>query len=155
MTLNSGHTTPPAVAALGVCRGRRGEAQKQTTHQETKTKLSSATPNRSRQQCRNGISTSPTPCCGSPFLHLHLDLAVMSVWLVLLSAKSFLNSSAHKLPILAEVCPRGDFCSVCLLVWLLVWFLFFWHFVCTPGGSLWKYTLPCILVACATFLAYK
>ena len=80
MILNSGRHTQPdpqscRVRSLG---GRRGGAQKQTTHQETKTKLSSATPNRdktihcqrntekaSRQQCRSGISTSPTPCCES------------------------------------------------------------------------------------------
>ena len=80
MILNSGRHTQPdpqscRVRSLG---GRRGGAQKQTTHQETKTKLSSATPNRdktihcqrrhkeaSRKQCRSGISTSPTPCCES------------------------------------------------------------------------------------------
>ena len=39
---------------------------------------------------------------GIVFLHLHWDLAVMSGWLVLLSARSFLNSSVHKLPILTE-----------------------------------------------------
>ena len=31
-------------------------------------------------------------------LHLHCDLAVMSGWSVLLFARSYLNSSAHKLP---------------------------------------------------------
>ena len=35
--------------------------------------------------------------------HLHRDLAVMSGWLVLLSARSFVNSSAHKLPVLTEL----------------------------------------------------
>jgi hypothetical protein len=56
---------------------RREEAKKQTMHQETKTKLSSAALHRkrstptqtqkkaSRQQWRSGISTSPTPCCES------------------------------------------------------------------------------------------
>ena len=39
---------------------------------------------------------------GIVFLHLQCDLAVMSGWLVLLSARSFLNSSAHKLPVLTE-----------------------------------------------------
>ena len=70
MILNSGRHTQPdpqscRVRSLG---GRRGGAQKQTTHQETKTKLSSANANTekaSRQQCRSGISTSPTPCCES------------------------------------------------------------------------------------------
>ena len=50
MILNSGRHTRPdpqscRVRSLG---GRRGGAQKQTTHQETKTKLSSATPNRDK-----------------------------------------------------------------------------------------------------------
>ena len=36
------------------------------------------------------------------FLHLHCDLAVMSGWLVLLSARSFLNSLAHELFVLTE-----------------------------------------------------
>ena len=50
MILNSGRHTQPdpqscRVRSLG---GRRGGAQKQTTHQETKTKLSSATPNRDK-----------------------------------------------------------------------------------------------------------
>ena len=50
MILNSGRHTKPdpqscRVRSLG---GRRGGAQKQTTHQETKTKLSSATPNRDK-----------------------------------------------------------------------------------------------------------
>ena len=70
MILNSGQHTQPdpqscRVRSLG---GRRGGAQKQTTHQETKTKLSSANANTekaSRQHCRSGISTSPTPCCES------------------------------------------------------------------------------------------
>ena len=70
MILNSGQHTQPdpqscRVRSLG---GRRGGAQKQTTHQETKTKLSSANANTekaSRQHCRIGISTSPTPCCES------------------------------------------------------------------------------------------
>ena len=70
MILNSGRHTQPdpqscRVRSLG---GRRGGAQKQTTHQETKTKLSGANANTekvSRQQCRSRISTSPTPCCES------------------------------------------------------------------------------------------
>ena len=73
MILNSGRHAQPdpqscRVRSLG---GQRGGAQKQTTHQETKTKLSSATlptqtqKKASRQQCRSGISTSPTPCCES------------------------------------------------------------------------------------------
>ena len=70
MILNSAQHTQPdpqscRVRSLG---GRRGGAQKQTTHQETKTKLSSANANTekaSRQHCRSGISTSPTPCCES------------------------------------------------------------------------------------------
>ena len=50
MILNSGRRTQPdpqscRVRSLG---GRRGGPQKQTTHQETKTKLSSATPNRDK-----------------------------------------------------------------------------------------------------------
>ena len=50
MTLNSGRHTQPdpqscRVRSLG---GRREGAQKQTTHQETKTKLSSAAPNRDK-----------------------------------------------------------------------------------------------------------
>ena len=50
MILNSGRHTQPdpqscCVRSLG---GRRRGAQKQTTHQETKTKLSSATPNRDK-----------------------------------------------------------------------------------------------------------
>ena len=81
MILNSGRHTQPdpqscRVRSLG---GRRGGAQKQTTHQETKTKLSSATLNRDKTiQCQRKhrkkhpasnvaaeISTSPTPCCES------------------------------------------------------------------------------------------
>ena len=80
MILNSGRHTQPdpqscRVRSLG---RRRGGTQKQTTHQGTKTKLSSATPNRDktihcqrkhrksiRQQCRSGSSTSPMPCCES------------------------------------------------------------------------------------------
>ena len=49
MILNSGRPTQPdpqcRVRSLG---GRRGGAQKETTHQETKTKLSSARPNRDK-----------------------------------------------------------------------------------------------------------
>ena len=78
MILNSGRRTQPdpqscRVRSLG---GRRGGPQKQTTHQETKTKLSSATPNRDKtSHCQrkhrkkhpasnhSGISTSPTACC--------------------------------------------------------------------------------------------
>ena len=81
MILNSGRHTQPdpqscRVRSLG---GRRGGPQKQTTHQETKTKteqcdaqswqndpLPTQTQKKaSRQQCRSGISTSPTPCCES------------------------------------------------------------------------------------------
>ena len=70
MILNSRRHTQPdpqscRVRSLG---GRRGGVQKQTTHQETKTKLSSANANTekaSRQQCRSGNSTSPTQCCES------------------------------------------------------------------------------------------
>ena len=55
MILNSGRHTQPdpqscRVRSLG---GRRGGAQKQTTHQETKTKLSSATPNRDKRSTAN------------------------------------------------------------------------------------------------------
>ena len=70
MILNSGQHTQPdpqscRVRSLG---GAKGGSPKQTTHQETKTKLSSANANTekaSRQHCRSGISTSPTPCCES------------------------------------------------------------------------------------------
>ena len=80
MMLNSGQHTQPdpqscRVRSLG---GRRGGAQKQTTHQETKTKLSSANANTekaSRQHCRSGISTSPTPCCESLRQQQHGALA--------------------------------------------------------------------------------
>ena len=66
------------VAYVRSLEGRRGGTQKQSTHQKTKEKLSSATPNRdtsihcqrkrrkkTSQQSRSGISTSPTPCCES------------------------------------------------------------------------------------------
>ena len=64
MILNSGRHTQPdpqscRVRSLG---GRRGGAQKQTTHQETKTKLSSATPNRDKTihcQCKHRKSIPP------------------------------------------------------------------------------------------------
>ena len=67
MTWNSGrHTQPdPQSSRVRSQGGEGGGAQKQTTHQETKTKLSSANANTekaSRQQCRSGISTLPTPC---------------------------------------------------------------------------------------------
>ena len=76
MILNSGRHTRPdpqscCVRSLG---GRRGGAQKQTTHQETKTKLSSANAQTQTKtyplptQCQKkhpAISTSPTPCCES------------------------------------------------------------------------------------------
>ena len=69
MILNSRrHAQPDPQSRVRSLGGRRGGAQKQTTHQETKTKLSSANANTekaSRQQCRSGISTSPTPCCKS------------------------------------------------------------------------------------------
>ena len=50
MILNSGrHTQPdPQSCRFRSLGGRSGAAQKQTTHQETKTKLSSATPNRDK-----------------------------------------------------------------------------------------------------------
>ena len=50
MILNSGRHTQsdPQSCRVRSLGGRRGGAQKQTTHQETKTKLSSATPNRDK-----------------------------------------------------------------------------------------------------------
>ena len=62
MILNSGRHTQPdlqscRVRSLG---RRRGGAQKQTTHQETKTKLSSATPNRDKTiHCQRKHRKSP------------------------------------------------------------------------------------------------
>ena len=58
------------------------------------------------------------------FLHLHWDLAVMSGWLVLLSARSFLNSSAHKLPILTEHVHWTEWLLFCFafFFWCFAWF---------------------------------
>ena len=65
MILNSGrHTQPdPQSCRVRSTAGRRGGAQKQTTHQETKTKLSSATPNRNKtihRQRKHRKSIPPT-----------------------------------------------------------------------------------------------
>ena len=68
------------------------------------------------------------------FLHLHCDLAVMSGWFVLLFARSYLNSSAHKLPASTEHVLYGVACSLFVCFWLAVWFGFGSGFV----GSLFR-----------------
>ena len=73
MILNSGRHTQPdpqscRVRSLG---GRRGGAQKQTTHQETKTKLSSATPNRDKTiHCQRKHRKSIPPAMSQRNQHL-------------------------------------------------------------------------------------
>ena len=57
-------------------------------------------------------------------MHLHCDLAVMSAWSVLLFARSYLNSSAHKLPAATEHVLYGvTFCWL-FGFWVAVWFGF-------------------------------
>ena len=73
MILNSGRHTQPGpqscrVRSLG---RRRGGAQKQTTHQETKTKLSSATPNRDKTiHCQRKHRKSIPPTMSQRNQHL-------------------------------------------------------------------------------------
>ena len=73
MILNSGRHTQPdpqscRVRSLG---GRRRGAQKQTTHQKTKTKLSSATPNRDKTiHCQRKHRKSIPPAMSQRNQHL-------------------------------------------------------------------------------------
>ena len=79
------------------------------------------------------------------FLHLHCDLAVMFGWLNLLIAKSFFNSSAHKLPSSTEhVLSTGCFVSLCWLCFLFCFWCFRFGFClfvlfalvdCTPAWT--------------------
>ena len=74
---------------------------------------------------------------GVLFLHLHCDLAVMSGWLDLLSARSFLNSSAHKLPSSTEHVHRTG----CLL----------FRFV---GCAFWVFLFGLVLFCVCLFLFF-